>query len=343
MSDLTKIYASQEYVDSKIPEPIGWSTEGESYYVDGENYTGQEGAIVLNKETNKAIGKHSVAEGYYTTAIGDYSHAEGYDTTAIESYSHAEGIRTKASWGSHAEGTDTETRGYNSHAEGGYTLAAGSYSHAEGFQTIVNKSYQHVQGKFNVIDNNSSHIVGNGTYDARSNAHTLDWNGNAWFAGDVYTGSTSGTNKDAGSKKLATEDYVNESLSEVGGGSQVYIQESEPTDAQEGDIWVDPNSGTSSTVYGQPATDLQYGVVKLLPLPVRADENTGEFIMPNGELVTPGDLKGYAASALAICALHEICSLEFKDVENQISAMYKAIVNLRNRLNELVDYDTEVF
>lgn len=39
----------------------------------------------------------------------------------------------------------------------------------------------------------------------RSNAHTLDWSGNAWFAGDVYVGSTSGTNKDAGSKKLATE------------------------------------------------------------------------------------------------------------------------------------------
>jgi hypothetical protein len=54
------------------------------------------------------------------------------------------------------------------------------------------------------------HIVGNGDVnsDTRSNAHTLDWDGNAWFAGDVYIGSTSGTNKDAGSKKLATEDYV---------------------------------------------------------------------------------------------------------------------------------------
>lgn len=52
-------------------------------------------------------------------------------------------------------------------------------------------------------------IIGNGTSTSnRSNAHTLDWSGNAWFAGDVYTGSTSGTNKDAGSKKLATEDYV---------------------------------------------------------------------------------------------------------------------------------------
>ena len=36
-----------------------------------------------------------------------------------------------------------------------------------------------------------------------------DWNGNAWYAGNVYVGSTSGTNKDEGSKKLATEEYVN--------------------------------------------------------------------------------------------------------------------------------------
>ena len=49
------------------------------------------------------------------------------------------------------------------------------------------------------------HIVGNGTSNTeRSNAHTLDWDGNAWFAGDVYVGSTSGTNKDDGSVRLAT-------------------------------------------------------------------------------------------------------------------------------------------
>lgn len=56
---------------------------------------------------------------------------------------------------------------------------------------------------------NYAHIVGNGTSDTeRSNAHTLDWEGNAWYSGDVYVGSTSGTNKDEGSKKLATEEYV---------------------------------------------------------------------------------------------------------------------------------------
>ena len=42
----------------------------------------------------------------------------------------------------------------------------------------------------------------------RSNAFTVDWQGNAWYSGDVYVGSTSGTNKDAGSKKLITIDDV---------------------------------------------------------------------------------------------------------------------------------------
>ena len=52
-------------------------------------------------------------------------------------------------------------------------------------------------------------IVGNGNSDdKRSNAHTLDWEGNAWFAGNVYVGSTSGTNKDEGSVRLATEDQL---------------------------------------------------------------------------------------------------------------------------------------
>ncbi|MFW5523142.1 MAG: hypothetical protein ACOCPB_09160, partial [Segatella copri] len=38
-------------------------------------------------------------------------------------------------------------------------------------------------------------VIGNGASDyTRSNAYTLDWDGNAWFAGDVYVGSTSGTN-----------------------------------------------------------------------------------------------------------------------------------------------------
>ena len=37
---------------------------------------------------------------------------------------------------------------------------------------------------------------------------SMDVNGDAWFAGDIYIDSTSGTGKDEGSQKVATEEYV---------------------------------------------------------------------------------------------------------------------------------------
>lgn len=108
--------------------------------------------------------------------------------------------------------SDTDI-GANSHAEGRATTASGADSHAEGFSTVASADYQHVEGVYNIDDGANGdklHIVGNGTSLKRSNAHTLDKSGNAWYAGDVYVGSTSGTNRDAGSKKLATEAYVND-------------------------------------------------------------------------------------------------------------------------------------
>lgn len=180
-------------------------------------------AFAEGKHT-KASGEGSHAEGMDTTASGNYSHAEGLNTQALGFGSHAEGFQTTASRSySHAEGDGATASGDTSHAEGGYTTASGLYSHAEGYHTTASGARSHaegkgttasgenqqVQGKYNIEDTTSAHIVGNGTADNKSNAHTLDWSGNAWFAGDVYTGSTSGTNKDEGSKKLATEEYVN--------------------------------------------------------------------------------------------------------------------------------------
>ena len=158
---------------------------------------------ILNYCGNEASGDYSHAEGYNTTASGDYSHAEGYNTTAAGYCSHAEGRDSEASgYYSHAEGRDSEASGYYSHAEGGsskaigkcshaegeWTTASGDDSHAEGSHTIASGNCSHVQGKYNIEDteNKYAHIVGNGTaYSKLSNAHTLDWDGNAWFAGSV--------------------------------------------------------------------------------------------------------------------------------------------------------------
>lgn len=152
------------------------------------------------------LGDCSHAEGATTTASGNYSHAEGGNTTASGDCSHTEGDGTKASgYASHTEGYVTEASGYASHAEGWNTTASDScshaegrsttasriFSHAEGYYTTASGNYQHAQGKYNIEDTASTyaHIVGNGSnINSLSNAHTLDWNGNATFAGAV-TGS----------------------------------------------------------------------------------------------------------------------------------------------------------
>ena len=121
------------------------------------------GSFSQNRKPDTVVGSYSHAEGYITTASGSYSHTEGYDTTAS---------------------------GYGSHAEGSGTTASGAISH--------------VQGKHNIEDTDGkyAHIVGNGIDNAaRSNAHTLDWSGNAWFAGTIegkaliLPSSTSGSTK----------------------------------------------------------------------------------------------------------------------------------------------------
>lgn len=51
----------------------------------------------------------------------------------------------------------------------------------------------HIQGKYALVDKTYAHVVGNGTSDtARSNAHTLDWDGNAVYSGDVCATDSNG-------------------------------------------------------------------------------------------------------------------------------------------------------
>lgn len=152
-----------------------------------------------------ASGSNSHAEGSYTTASGNCSHAEGYNTKATKTYAHAEGSSTTASGQyAHAEGQNTTASGGTSHAEGGSTIASSNFSHAEGFSTkasgarshaegagtIAAGEAQHAQGRYNIEDTANQHafIIGNGE-DAnnRSNAFTVDWNGDTKMAGWLDT------------------------------------------------------------------------------------------------------------------------------------------------------------
>ena len=121
--------------------------------------------------------------------LGENAFASGTDTSASGYSSHAEGDGTNAGGASaHAEGVLTIASGDFSHAEGFATEARAFYSHTEGYGTIATRNYQHVQGAYNIEDTEKKylHIVGNGEVGKyRSNAHTIDNDGNAWFAGTV--------------------------------------------------------------------------------------------------------------------------------------------------------------
>lgn len=156
--------------------------------LDKANPTGT-GSFSLNRKANTTIGYRSVATGYNTTASGMNAHSEGATTTASGSNSHSEGFSTTASGNqAHSEGAGTIASGNNSHSEGAETTASGERSHAEGLNTEAKGNNQHVSGKYNIVDNNNEYaeIIGNGTSSsARSNARTLDWQGNETLAGDV--------------------------------------------------------------------------------------------------------------------------------------------------------------
>lgn len=115
---------------------------------------------------------------------------------------------------SHAEGSNTIASSESSHAEGTGTIASGDYSHSEGSGTTASSQNQHVQGKYNIEDTEGkyAHIVGNGEDGKNSNAHTLDWEGNAWYAGKLTQEGTPTEDKDLVTKKYVDDNILLEQL-----------------------------------------------------------------------------------------------------------------------------------
>lgn len=135
--------------------------------MDKANPTGT-GSLSLNRKANTATGTNSVTFGNNCEATANYSLAEGDSNKATGAGSHAEGYLTEAS---------------------------GNMAHAEGYGTIANRRSQHVFGEYNDADTGGAGTTGRGTYIeivgkgtgdvSRSNARTLDWNGNEVLAGGL--------------------------------------------------------------------------------------------------------------------------------------------------------------
>ena len=212
-------------------EGLGTQAIANATHAEGTNTIASNDYAHAEGAGTRATGYAAHAEGGGTTVTGEYAHAEGSGSTASNNAAHAEGSGTQATANSahaegggaqarayaahaegggttasgecaHAEGGGTTASGAWSHAEGGSTCAIGPGSHAEGTGTYAKNAYQHVGGKFNVHDPSTANseqigtyaeIIGNGTSDTqRSNARTLDWQGNEALAGSLTLGM--GTN-----------------------------------------------------------------------------------------------------------------------------------------------------
>lgn len=87
-------------------------------------------------------------------------------------------------------------RGYACEARGRYTIADGSHGNVSGRP-------QETFGQFNVPDDTQKYMAigGNGTdNEHRSNAYMLDYDGNAYFSGNVKIGGTPSDDSDAATK-----------------------------------------------------------------------------------------------------------------------------------------------
>ena len=147
---------------------------------------------------------------------------------------------------SHAENFLTMAKGTASHSEGYKTIAKGQYSHSQGGGTIASKNGQFALGTYNIEDDSTTAvhpggyveagqyavIVGNGYADTtnkeiiRSNAHTLDWQGNGWYAGKLTIGSAPTANMD-----VATKQYVDGVMSRYALKSEIPTVTNDFTDA----------------------------------------------------------------------------------------------------------------
>lgn len=178
VQDTGKLYIDK---DSSNRISVGGSSysAGEGINISGTTISSKNSNIINGSISGSLRMVNSTAESSSYT-IGQSAFAEGKGTKASGDSSHAEGYKTVA-------------RGTNSHAEGYFSETFGNASHAEGKGTEAHGDSQHVQGKYNIEDTTGkyAHIVGNGTVQNRSNAYTLDWEGNAWFAGNIKIGGTS--------------------------------------------------------------------------------------------------------------------------------------------------------
>lgn len=122
-----------------------------------------------------------------------------------------------------ALGFNNESSGTSSITLGSGNIASQSASVAIGYRLKSLSASQCVLGKFNIADSESKYacIFGNGMLDydrneVRSNAFTLDWEGNGWFKGNVSIDGTP-----TADNHLINKKYVDDAILQATTGGQI--------------------------------------------------------------------------------------------------------------------------
>ena len=163
---------------------------------------------IVNKEQCIKTSKGKLAFGIALSSNGRIF-ASG-DGCLAGGFGNNNGITAGSESGAIAIGVSDSTSGS--------IYASNSGSVALGYGTKSRSDYQVVIGKDNIADSSNVYasIIGNGSSDSsRSNATAIDWQGNQYLSGDIYTNCTDYTTTSTGlntprcgGKKLATEEYV---------------------------------------------------------------------------------------------------------------------------------------
>jgi len=143
--------------------------------------------------------KSTVAVAWNNTMSGQAGAILGNDCLVTATAGIAVGNRNEAhASGASAFGYFTKASGNFAESHGYDSTSSGTMSTTHGFRTIANHKSQFAFGEYNLADDSSAtasnrgnyvEIVGNGTSrDNRSNARTLDWNGNESLAGGITLG-----------------------------------------------------------------------------------------------------------------------------------------------------------
>ena len=217
-----------------------------------DNTTYNINAKTVNGHTvDKDVPSSAVFTDQYVTQISSATEDNDYrvllsgtvsDNTQTETARKSAGLKFNPKYDAITIGYDRASGsayGVCSLTQGSNIVASGQYSHGEGWWTIANHRSQHVFGEYNIADASSAtvsnrgnyiEIVGNGTENSRSNARTLDWNGNEVISGvykDKYGVQCS--------RELTNAQYNALSTAEQNNGTDYYITDIDPSEYT--DVW----------------------------------------------------------------------------------------------------------